>query len=61
MYRLLATQMEKDFGTPVVVQGRPGVTSQVAAAYVLGQTANGYTLFAAGDGFETATRTRNRV
>lgn len=44
MMRNLATEMEKIAGVPVIVEGRPGGSGQVAIAYLRGQPADGYTI-----------------
>jgi len=44
MMRNLAQQMEEIAGVPVVVEGRPGGSGQVAISYLKGQAADGYTI-----------------
>jgi len=53
MLRTLAQEMEKVAGVPVVVEGRPGGTGQVAMAYLKGQPADGYTIFSDATGITT--------
>lgn len=45
MLRVLAAQMAKVLGQGVDVQGRPGGSGQAAMSYMMGQPANGYTIF----------------
>jgi tripartite-type tricarboxylate transporter receptor subunit TctC len=42
--RALGERLEAEWGQPVVVENRPGASGQVAAQYVAGQDADGYTL-----------------
>lgn len=44
MMRNLAQHMEESAGVPVVVEGRPGGSGQVAISYLKGQPADGYTI-----------------
>ncbi len=44
MMRNLAQHMEEIAGVPVVVEGRPGGSGQVAISYLKGQPADGYTI-----------------
>lgn len=46
--RILAEEISKGLGQPVIVENKPGANGSLAAAYVLGQPADGYTLFLAG-------------
>ncbi|QFZ84870.1 tripartite tricarboxylate transporter substrate binding protein [Variovorax paradoxus] len=46
--RTLADVLGKSLGQSVVVENRPGANGTLAAAYVLSQPADGYTLFLAG-------------
>ncbi|MBF5006761.1 Bug family tripartite tricarboxylate transporter substrate binding protein [Diaphorobacter caeni] len=47
MARLTATHLTKALGTSVVVDNKPGASGLIAARQVLGQPADGYTLFMA--------------
>lgn len=46
--RALGVEMGRLLGQPVVVENRPGANGSLAASYVVGQPADGYTLFLAG-------------
>lgn len=50
MMRNLAQHMEEIAGVPVVVEGRPGGSGQVAMSYLKGQPADGYTIHTDGTG-----------
>ncbi len=43
--RLLGDQLSKALGQTVIVEGKPGASGQIAAEYVSGSPADGYTLF----------------
>ena len=46
--RSLGEEMGRSLGQPVVVENRPGANGSLAATYVAGQPADGYTLFLTG-------------
>lgn len=46
--RALAEELGKDLGQPFVVENRPGANGALAAAHVIGQPADGHTVFVAG-------------
>ncbi len=48
MARTLGEEMGRALAQPVLVENRPGANGSLAAAYVLGQPADGYTLFLTG-------------
>lgn len=48
MARALADTLSRNLGQPVVVENRPGANGALAASYVIGQPADGHTLFLAG-------------
>ncbi len=43
--RLLANELEKRFEQPIVLEFKPGANATIAAKYVVGAPADGYTLF----------------
>lgn len=43
--RILAREMERELGVPVVVDNRPGAGTLLAAQHVMRATPDGYTLF----------------
>ena len=48
--RAVSQRLAEKWGQPVIVENRPGGGYQVAARSVLAAPADGYTLFAAGNG-----------
>lgn len=42
--RLVATEMEKDLGQPVIVENKPGGSGAVATTYAISQPPDGYTI-----------------
>lgn len=48
--RLLADRLNKSLGQPVIVENKPGAGGALAAGYVKGQAADGYTLLVGASG-----------
>lgn len=45
MARIVAERVAPRLGQPVIIDNKPGGNSQIGAAYVLAQPADGYTIF----------------
>ena len=48
--RIVTAKMSQNIDQPIVVENRPGASSMIAAQYVAGAPADGYTVFGAENG-----------